>query len=64
MTLKELSKAVLKYRAENNLNQKELAKQIGNISNHTIVNIENRNPNIRKISLAKVENFLEKQIGE
>lgn len=49
----EVANLAIKYRAENNLNQQDLAKKL-NISNKTLCHIENENEKVRKITLQKV----------
>lgn len=49
----EVANLAIKYRAENNLSQQDLAKKL-NISNKTLCHIENENEKVRKITLQKV----------
>lgn len=49
----EVANLAIKYRAENNLSQRDLAKKL-NISNKTLCHIENENEKVRKTTLQKV----------
>lgn len=49
----EIANLAIKYRAENNLSQQDLAKKL-NISNKTLCHIENENKKVRKTTLQKV----------
>lgn len=49
----EVANLAIKYRAENNLTQIDLAKKL-DISNKTLCRIENENEKVRKTTLQKV----------
>lgn len=55
----DISEKILNFRAENNLTQPELAK-IAGVSTLTIWRAENKQ-NVRKITLAKILNVIEKK---
>lgn len=55
-----LAKRLLQYRVKHQLTQIQLAEKIG-VSNHLICDIENEKSTVRKISIMKIEDFLDKE---
>jgi DNA-binding XRE family transcriptional regulator len=55
---KDLSRKIICYRAENNLNQEQFAEKC-NLTQQTICNIENGKQKPSKITLQKILNIIE-----
>ena len=58
METKELSRKIICYRAEHNLNQEQFAKQC-KLTTQTVCNIENQKQTPSKITIQKILNLIE-----